>query len=188
MAGVIDIHHHWINEEGYLDRLLVAMDRSGVERTGLIAMGRVGRELFLSTGVASGCVSDEDVAAAVRRRPDRFFGYGFMRPGHSVRDDVDRAAERGLIGLKFHLPTHRYDDEVFFPLYDRAQALGLPCLFHTGIFTPPRPMPEEGISSAHCMPIFLDTIANRFSDLQIILAHMGICYGEEAGLTHLKSQ
>ena len=56
----------------------------------------------------------------------------------------------------------------------------MPCLFHTGVFTTPRPMPDEGISSAHCMPIYLDTLVNAFPDLVLIIAHMGICHGEVA--------
>ena len=34
-----DVHHHWVNEPGYIDRLLREMDRLGIERTVLIAMG-----------------------------------------------------------------------------------------------------------------------------------------------------
>ena len=79
--GIIDVHHHWVNEPDYLDRLLVEMDRLGIERAGLIAMGRPFQRLFLTAPEPTGCVNNPDVVDAVAARPDRFFGYGFLRLG-----------------------------------------------------------------------------------------------------------
>ena len=39
MSGIIDVHHHYICEHGYLDGLLREMDRLGIEKAGLMAMG-----------------------------------------------------------------------------------------------------------------------------------------------------
>ena len=46
--AIIDVHHHWINEADYLDHLLREMDRLGVERAGLMALGAPFQRLFLT--------------------------------------------------------------------------------------------------------------------------------------------
>jgi predicted TIM-barrel fold metal-dependent hydrolase len=65
-------------------------------------------------------------------------------------------------------------------VYERAAAHNLFCLFHTGVFTLPEPLPSLRVSSARCRPIMLDPIANAFPSLRMIIAHLGVCWGEEA--------
>ncbi len=178
--AVIDIHHHWVNEPNYLERLLAEMDRLGIEKVGLIALGAPFRRLFLAEPEPTGCADNDALADAVGRWPDRFFGYGFLRLGSDGPEAIDRFVDQGFSGAKFHLPAWDYDDERCFDVYERAADRGLPCLFHTGIFTLPEPLPEERLSSARCRPILLDAVANAFPDLPIIIAHLGICWGEEA--------
>ncbi len=178
--AVIDMHHHWVNEPDYLKRLLGEMDRLGIERTGLIALGEPFRRLFLTKPEPTGSADNDALAEAVGRHPDRFFGYGFCRLGADGPEAVDRFVEQGLAGVKFHVPAWDYDDERCFDVYQRAADHGLPCLFHTGVFTLPEPLPGERVSSARCRPIMLDAVANAFPDLPIVIAHLGICWGEEA--------
>jgi len=175
-----DVHHHWVNESGYIDRLLHKMDQLGIERVGLIAMGSLVPDLFLLHGPRVGSVDNEDLAVLVKKHPDRFWGWGFVQLGSHERTDVDRLVDLGLTGLKFHIPLKPYDDPQFFLVYERAQQLNLPCLFHTGIFTPPSPMPGQGVRSSHCRPIFLESIAQEFPQLRMVCAHFGSCWNEEA--------
>jgi hypothetical protein len=49
--GVIDVHHHWVNEANYIDRLLREMDRLEIEKIGLIALGIPFRRVFLKDAV-----------------------------------------------------------------------------------------------------------------------------------------
>jgi len=177
---VIDVHHHWVNEADYVDRLLAVMDRLDIERTGLIALGEPFRRLFLKADEPVGCVDNDDLARLLARRGDRFFGYGFFRLGSDPPERIDAFAEQGFSGVKFHLPAYDYDDDRCFDAYARAAACGLPCLFHTGVFILPDPRPGQRLSSARCRPIMLDPIANEFPDLKIIVAHLGVCWGEEA--------
>lgn len=176
----IDMHHHWVNEAGYLDGLLAEMDRLEIERLGLIAMGKPFQRLFLTQPEPAGCVDNRDVAAVLSERPDRFFGYGFHWLGHDEPRLVDWFADHGFAGVKFHIPAWNYDDERCFAVYERAAARGLVCLFHTGVFTLPEPQPHLRVSSARCRPILLDAIANAFPTLRMIVAHLGVCWGEEA--------
>jgi predicted TIM-barrel fold metal-dependent hydrolase len=80
------------------------------------------------------------------------------------------------------LPRKDYDDEEYFPLYEKAQRHKMPILFHTGVLTLPEPRPGEGVSSARMRPIFLDTIANEFPRLNMIIAHCGIHWLEESAV------
>jgi hypothetical protein len=177
---VWDVHHHWVNEEGYIDRLLREMDRLGVERLGLIAMGDLVPDLFVLHGPVTGSVDNEDLADLVRRHPDRFWGWGFIRLGHCQPDIVDRLRDLGMAGLKFHVPDRPYSEGEYFPIYEKASAYGMPCLFHTGIFYPPSPMPGQGIRSENYRPIHLEPIAHEFPDLRMICAHLGVCWNDEA--------
>jgi hypothetical protein len=180
MPGIWDVHHHWINEPGYVDRLLKEMDRLHIERAGLIALGDLVPDLFILHGPREGSVDNADLARLVQQHPDRFWGWGFIRLGQHTDDDVDRLADMGLAGLKFHAPLDPYDTPAYFTVYERAQALRLPCLFHTGVFTPPKPAPGQRFRSENCRPIYLESIAQEFPDLKMICAHMGVCWNEEA--------
>tara|TARA_Y100000588_G_scaffold363387_1_gene426013 strand:+ start:2583 stop:3410 length:828 start_codon:yes stop_codon:yes gene_type:complete len=179
-SGIWDVHHHWVNEVGYIDRLLKTMDRLQIERVGLIAMGEIAEDLFLIHPPREGCAGNDELAHVIKKHPDRIWGWGFIRLGRHENRVVDRLAGAGMAGLKFHAPLKPYDDPEFFPVYDRAQQLGLPCLFHTGIFSPPKPMPGQGFRSENCRPVYLETIAQEFPDLKMICAHLGVCWNEEA--------
>lgn len=175
-----DAHHHLVSEAGYADRLLREMDRLGVARTGLIPIDPICPGMWVAHGAAVGPLGNADLAGIVRRHADRFWGYGFLRPGHCEPAEVDRLAEMGMTGLKFHLPLKPYGEPEHFEIYARAEQYGLPCLFHTGVFYPPGPMPGQGIRSENCRPIHLEPIAHEFPKLKIIAAHLGVCWTEEA--------
>lgn len=90
---------------------------------------------------------------------------------------VDEAVETGGQGLKFINPQRPYDDEAYFKFYERAEALELPILFHTGFVWP---HPGQVVRLDHMRPIRLSTIQRAFGRLRLILAHMGNPFWEEA--------
>lgn len=73
----------------------------------------------------------------------------------------------GMIGLKLH-PTARFypDDEVCYPMYEKAIELGVPVVFHSG--NEPAPM-----AAKYSHPKYIDTVAADFPDLKIVVAHIG---------------
>lgn len=176
----IDIHHHLVAEHGYINRLLRAMDRLEIGRCGLIGLGRLFEGLFVMRDGDGRAPDDDDVAGAVADHPQRFFGYRFVRLGHDGPEAVDEAVERGFAALKFHVPTHPYDDERFFPVYHRAMQAGLPCLFHTGIVALPRPKPGCRIRSRYMSVMHLEGVAQEFPELTIVMAHFGVQEAEAA--------
>jgi predicted TIM-barrel fold metal-dependent hydrolase len=130
------------------------------------------RALWDSFGYVKTCISldDEGVLALAQRYPD------FVVPFYRVRMDEDgpeaiaRAKERGFVGLKFIAPNLPYSHASYFPLYEKAQALGMPALFHTGFlgFSPGRGARQENMR-----PVYLITLASFFPEFRMVGAHLG---------------
>lgn len=176
----IDFHHHLVNEKGYVDKMLHTLDRIGIDKVCVSAMGELFADMWLIGERSEPFVDNRAVAAVVQAHPDRVIGMGFVRPGAVEAGRIDELRDQGFLGLKMSIPTRNYDDEAFFPLYERAQAFKMPILFHMGVLTMPRPRPGEGISSAKMQPLMLDTITNEFPHLRMVIAHLGIESHEQA--------
>lgn len=170
----IDMHHHLVEETGYIDNLLREMDKHEIEKTALIGLGTLFPKMFVKGQYDGSCADDDAVEKAVNAHPERFFGLGYIRLGVDSAKKVDQLHERGFRGLKFHIPKDRYDAEKFFPVYEKAQSHDMPCLFHTGIVRMPQPLPEERISSFNMSCIHLEAVAQVFPELKIIIAHLGV--------------
>src|SRR3954471_12413508 len=96
----------------------------------------LGTAVETTTGIAP--LSNDLVAESVRRWPDVFVGFAGVDPwkGPDAIREAERAAgDLGLKGLKFHPGRQQFfpDDQRFDALFEKAQALGLICLFHTGM-------------------------------------------------------
>ena len=111
----------------------------------------------------------------MKKYPDIFLGFAYPDLSRRVSgpEKVDQFREQGFTGLKFIAPVYAYDDERYFPLYERAQQLGMPILFHTGYLAHPAGVPQPGISQDKMRAIRLDTIARAFPHLRMMLAHLG---------------
>lgn len=166
---VIDAHAHLFDVPGYADHLLAAMDAAGIERACVSGLG----PLFM-------CQTNAGVRAELDRHPDRFIGAYFVRPGVDDAGAVTRAHETGFRMLKVTIPKAPYDDPRFFPLWDRAQALHIPVLFHTGFVTTAGDARGEGISSWYMHPMRLEPVAREFPELGIIVAHLGVHWNHDA--------
>ncbi|OGV47682.1 MAG: hypothetical protein A2017_21990 [Lentisphaerae bacterium GWF2_44_16] len=170
----IDVHHHLAEEENYVENLLKEMDRHEIEKSSLIGLGPLFKGLFVKGKHDGTCADNTAVEKVFRKYPDRFFGLGFVRLGVDSPPLVDELHEKGFAGLKFTIPKKRYDDEGYFPVYQKAQELKMPCLFHTGIVKLPCACPGERVSSFNMDCIHLEAIAQEFPELKIIIAHLGV--------------
>lgn len=145
------------------------MDRAGIERAGLInyvSPDVMGLTAEVNDWTARYCSSD----------PRRLLAFGSVHPRYTVdaAAEVERLKTLGIRGLKVH-PAH----QLFAPneyrqglgplraMYERAQALEMPVMIHTGtsIFT--------GARNVYCQPIFADDVGVDFPGLRVILAHGG---------------
>jgi predicted TIM-barrel fold metal-dependent hydrolase len=149
---------------------LQEMDRGGIERAFILPMA------FDAPRIDGG---NRVLADACRAHPDRFLGFGTLDV-HDIRragDALDRLRSDGLVGLKLHPAFQQFDpaDRRVFPIYERAQALGMPILMHTGVST-------RYFSDRLCRPMSMDDALCEFPDLVVILAHGGRLWYEEAAM------
>jgi predicted TIM-barrel fold metal-dependent hydrolase len=122
------------------------------------------------------------VAAVVGRAPDRFIGFASVNPAYKGVDaaveELDRAiVELGLRGLKLY-PMYQHwaanDPALAFPIYERAQQLGIPVMIHQAGSTRIDAKLELG------RPGLLDDVGRTFRDLRVIIAHCGLPWVDEA--------
>lgn len=166
---IIDAHAHYYDLPDYLTELIQTMDQNNIYKTCLSGLG----SLF-------SCKGNHEVKKAMEQYPSRIIGSYFIRPGKSTADEIQQAYSNGFRMLKVSLPIAPYNDPSFFPLWQTAERLNLPILFHTGIVTTSSPAPEEQISSWNMHPMRLEPITNAFPNLKLIIAHMGVHWNHDA--------
>jgi hypothetical protein len=154
------------------DALLRYMDQNGVEKLGMVN--------YVAPDVIGYTMEANNWAANfARHAPDRLIPFGSVHPRFCNGDlgaEVERLAEMGIRALKIHPPhqlfyPNAYRDGGEFPqlarVYERAEALGLPIMFHTGTSVFPRARNKYG------HPMYLDDLLVDFPNLKIIMAHGG---------------
>jgi uncharacterized protein len=145
------------------------MDAAEIERAGLIN--------YVSPEVIGFTTEVNDwIARYCSVSPARLLAFGSVHPRY-VADcgaEVDRLKKIGIRGLKVH-PSHQlfapnaYRDG-FGPLaamYERAQAVGMPVMIHTGTSIFP------GARNLYAQPMLADDVCVDYPDLVVILAHGG---------------
>lgn len=170
---VIDIHAHYAKSEApwFPGKLAEEMRRIGIDRICLFPAG----EEF-------GHVGNDGILAAARDFPQHIIPFALVELGRHTPADVDRFFAQGFRGFKITNPRRSYDDESFFPLYERMERTGLPLLAHTGILMRVPPTPETRVNSNWMRPICLDTVVRTFPRLNVIGAHLGAPWHEEASM------
>jgi len=125
---------------------------------------------------------NDTIAGVVRSDPDRFIGFASVNPAYrgvdAAVDELERAVtELGLSGLKLY-PMYQHwaanDRELAFPIYAKAQELGIPVMIHQAGSTRIDAKLELG------RPAMLDDIGREFRDLRVIIAHCGLPWVDEA--------
>ncbi len=92
-------------------------------------------------------------------------------------DDLEVAVkQRGHRGIKFIPPAQRFrpNEARLAPIFAKAQELGIPVLFHSGVVA----FKEHYSEYATCTHI--DELADRYPELKIVIAHLGGNYSYEA--------
>ncbi len=172
---LVDFHHHLLNEPDYADHLAEECRRLGIERVCCSGLGLPSRNWLGDLSPGNG-----DVLQAMERYPDLILGLGVIRLGRDGPEVVDRLRGEGFVGLKTTRPGARYDDPAFWPVYGRAEELGLPILFHTGFVLTTDRDRQDAVSSDAMRPVCLDLVARRFPGLRFVAAHLGMPWHEEA--------
>jgi len=137
---------------------------------------------------AAGYCINEDYLPIMQEYPDIIVGFaGVSLVANEVDrpEAIDRYKEQGFTGLKFEDNSFPYNHDIYWPLYARAEELGMPILFHTGILAPlirdeRNYDARDRIDAENMRPYLLDRVARAFPKLKIIGAHLGLPHGFEA--------
>ena len=168
---IIDIHAHHPREDGFADRLVERLPEAGIDKICLFSAG----EVF-------GHAPNEEILAASKKYPNEIVAFALVELGKVTPDIIDHYVAEGYRGFKLMNPMSPYDDPVYWPVYERMQGTGLPTLAHTGIVMRTPPRADEIINSNWMRPICLDAVLRSFPALNIIGAHLGAPWHEEASM------
>lgn len=166
-----------------LDERAEALVKAGVARACLLCSERFGR------------YSHEQQLAWAQRYPELFVPVAMIDPETTTRHRVWELYQMGYRGLKIIGVKRDYDTRDYWPMYEAAQTLDMPILFHMGVIgggvdysrTHPRRDPEAArrlamfasrrfardVSATRMHPFHLDTLANNLPTLKMIGAHLG---------------
>lgn len=172
---IIDSHVHLItNVTGYYaykksagafdsqiwdaDRIVRLMDEVGYDRCFLLTLSGL-------YGFNDWRLANDEVAAAVRRYPDRLIGFCTNWPNQDPEGAVQellRCLDLGLTGVKYHpwLQSFPANSAYLYPTLEVTSKHHLPVLFHTG--TPPYSQPFQVMEQAR-----------RFPETPFIIGHFG---------------
>lgn len=151
-----------IEQDVPVEFTIAAFDEAGVDK-GLLCAWH---------GPQGPLISNDEVAAIVKARPDRFIGIGSVdlyKPMEAVYELRRCVNDLGFKGLRivqwfWDLPP---TDRLYYPLYVQCVELDIPICFQVGHTGPLRPS-EPG------RPIpYIDQVALDFPDLKIVGGHIG---------------
>jgi predicted TIM-barrel fold metal-dependent hydrolase len=121
-------------------------------------------------------LSDEEVAAFCRFKPDRLIGFASIHPERYKPElKAEYAITRlGLKGVKLYPHSGFYpNDPRLDRVYEKCADLGIPVMIHTGI----KALRWQWIKYNN--PIYVDDVATNFPELDIIMCHGGFPWCEE---------
>ena len=166
------------------------MDGTGIARQ-ILSLTAPGVQIFdAATAVSLARATNDELADAIRKHPDRFSGLAAIAP-----QDPAAAAnelERGVrsLGLKgaivnSHTRGEYLDDHKFWEIFEAAESLDVPIYLHPNTPAPRLidPFLDRGLEGAifgfavetslHMMRIVVSGVFDRFPKLRMVLGHLG---------------
>ncbi|MEI6811228.1 MAG: amidohydrolase family protein [Actinomycetes bacterium] len=131
-------------------------------------------------GLPGGSLGTNESTAAFVASDSNRIGFMSVDPNRSDwMEEMDKSIELGLVGIKLGANYQRFDPlgPQAKALYERAEKLKLPIIFHTGA----SPIREAPLMYSH--PAVTDEVALLFPDLKIVMAHIGHPWVREAVVT-----
>jgi predicted TIM-barrel fold metal-dependent hydrolase len=159
--------------DGSPKRLVSEMNDAGIDKTVIFGVDYE----YLFSGDISYREYNDMVAGYVNEYPDRLIGFAAIDPrrGKEAIRELERCVEDlGFKGVKLWPLTGFYPDDLsFYPFYERIDELDATILCHTG-------MGPTKTYLKYNRPMYVDTIAVDFPNINIIMAHMGDPWFAEA--------
>jgi predicted TIM-barrel fold metal-dependent hydrolase len=139
-------------------------------------------------GWLPGCYTNEDFLKVQKEYGDILIGFAAANLRPDALDGpgaVEQYREQGFRGLKFLGNSLPYSCDAYYPIYEKAEELGMPVLFHCGLLGGQGADRREinrdfDIWAENMRPYHFDRIARTFPGLKIIGAHLGWPHQPEA--------
>jgi uncharacterized protein len=181
---LIDLHTHLALEKHFTgESFFVEAERGGGSRKGFIAdyqrhweeeMTSVDKAVVFGLNArASGVVVPNSyIAQYADMYPEKVIGFSCVDPNQpdAAQELEYSIKELKLKGLKLgpiYQHFHPHNEKIAYPVYEMAQKLGIPIMWHMGTS-----FVQKGPLEYTC-PALLEQIALDFPDLKMVIAHMG---------------
>ncbi len=159
-----------------LETFHLELDAAGLDKAVVVAVDAttaLGKSVYTNEQIAELCAMS-----------DRLIGFASVDPRQpGAPDKLENAIKQlGLRGLKLDpaMQQFRPSDRVAYPVYEKAQELGIPVLFHAGMSWAPGSRLEYG------QPLLFEPVIADFPKLNIVLAHLAWPWVTEAVALCLK--
>jgi uncharacterized protein len=180
------------------DGRIAAMDAAGIDVQVLSLTSPGVEQLDATQAVPFAGATNEYLAEAVRRQPSRFAGFAALPTAapEAAADELERTVgDYGFKGalINGHTRGRYLDDAFFWPILERAEALGVPLYLHP---TPPPPSAIKAVyagnyppevtgllataawgwhldTATHVLRLILSGAFDRFPGLQLVIGHLG---------------
>jgi predicted TIM-barrel fold metal-dependent hydrolase len=180
------------------DRRIADMDTAGID-VQVLSLTAPGVEQLDATEAVEFARNTNDILAdAVRRHPSRFAGFATLPTSapDTAADELERVVrEHGFKGavINGHTRGRHLDDEFFWPILERAEALQVPIHLHPT--PPPQPVIEASYAgnytagvtaqlatsawgwhietAIHILRLILSGAFDRYPRLQFVIGHLG---------------
>lgn len=166
------------------------MDDTGIAHE-ILSLTNPGVQIFdAETGAALATSFNDQLAEAIRKRPDRFSGLAAIAPQNpaAAAKELDRSVRKlGLKGaiINSHTQGQYLDDPKFWDIFAAAEALDVPIYLHPN--TPSarmyEPFAEWGLEGAiygfavetslHLLRIIFAGVFDHFPRLRLVVGHLG---------------
>lgn len=169
---------------------LADMDATGIS-VQVLGLTAPGVQIFdEATAVRLAASTNDELAEACRRHPDRFAGLATIAPQAPAKAAAELSRAVTQLGLKgaminSHTKGEYLDDPKYWEIFEAAQALGVPIYIHP-VTPPPKmidPFLERGLEGAifgfaietslHMLRLVVSGVFDRFPDLTIVVGHLG---------------
>jgi predicted TIM-barrel fold metal-dependent hydrolase len=170
MPEIWDVHCHLASPlkestpEARLGRLLEVADRMGIGRLCVY----MGMKWSYDPSPADFRKQNDEVLAAIRRYPERAFGFVYINPKHQREslDEINRCVADGpMVGVKLWVAMHANHPQLD-PLVERATELKAVVFQHTWIKV-------TGNLADESTPMDLAALAKRHPAAKLICGHTG---------------
>jgi len=179
------------------DGRMAEMDAAGIDMQVLSLNSPGVEQAEVAEQIAIARESNDFLVEVVKKNPKRFAGFACLPVAAPERaaDELDRTIrQQGFKGtlINGHTRGRYLDDEFFWPILERAEALNVPIYLHPTV--PPKPVAEVlygGFSPAvsgafagsgwgwhietavHLIRMILGGVFDRYPRLQVVIGHLG---------------